>query len=169
MRYAPPSPFPTWYSRATAHSCVPAAADWSRYCTGCERIGQTSVLDISVKRDRERVPVWVAQVDTLSYRLAGTRLMSDRPVVHGHFVNEQQSAVLRWLTRDHIHKTDITVWSRVKAWSFDCLLAGFVLRIAIWHLDLKESGPTTIRRRPSGQWLPISETTLNLKIPSSKR
>jgi hypothetical protein len=55
MRHSPTLPYPTWCARDTAHSCEPAAADWSRYCTGCKRIGQTSVLDISVtERERER-------------------------------------------------------------------------------------------------------------------
>jgi len=102
----PPYPFSNWYSRATAHSCEPAAADWSRYCTSCKRIGQTSVLDILVQSEGEWVPARVAQVGTFGYRLAGTRLMSDCPVVHGHFVNEERSAVLRWLTQHHIHKAD---------------------------------------------------------------
>jgi hypothetical protein len=38
----PPATGPPARSGAAAHSCGAAVADWSRYCTGSERIGQSS-------------------------------------------------------------------------------------------------------------------------------
>jgi hypothetical protein len=44
MRWPPPFPAtsPPRVAGAAAHSCGAAVADWSRYCTGSERIGQTA-------------------------------------------------------------------------------------------------------------------------------
>ena len=158
------SPCHTWYSRATAHSCEPAAADWSRYCTSCKRIGQTSVLAISVQREQERVPAWVSHVDTFRYRQArfnfglasgrstGTLLMNSGPLCFGGS-----------LTITFIRQTDIVVCCRIETWSFQCMLAGFVLFFGYLIFTPYENWTRTIWRPLSGQCFPISETAVKGK------